>query len=99
MNCPPPLSPQSRGEGGKFKAIPHEMGEDVMSVLPRYAALVSVFLPFLVLPLNESQPEMEPKAKSPEASLKCIKTRPGFTVELVAAEPLVMDPIAFAWGP
>ncbi len=24
---------------------------------------------------------------------------PGFTVEQVAAEPLVMDPIAFAWGP
>ena len=25
--------------------------------------------------------------------------RPGFEVELVAAEPLVMDPVAFAWGP
>src|SRR5262249_28585638 len=27
------------------------------------------------------------------------RTRPGFRVELVAAEPLVEDPIAFAWGP
>jgi putative membrane-bound dehydrogenase-like protein len=25
--------------------------------------------------------------------------RPGFEVELVAAEPLVMDPVSFAWGP
>ena len=37
-------------------------------------------------------------AQSPEASLKSIQVRPGFQVELVAAEPLVQDPIAFAWG-
>src|SRR4051812_45800923 len=43
--------------------------------------------------------DMQPGPKSPEESLKCIKTRPGFTVELMAAEPLVMDPVAFAWGP
>jgi putative membrane-bound dehydrogenase-like protein len=42
--------------------------------------------------------KMEP-AKSPAESLKCIKARPGFKVELMVAEPLVMDPIAFAWGP
>jgi putative membrane-bound dehydrogenase-like protein len=43
-------------------------------------------------------PVMEPGPKSPEESLKCMRPRPGFTVELMAAEPLVMDPIAFAWG-
>src|SRR5205807_3581645 len=37
--------------------------------------------------------------KSPAASLRCLKARPGFVVEQVAAEPLVMDPVAFAWGP
>ena len=42
---------------------------------------------------------MEPGPKSPEESLKCIKVRPGFKVELMAAEPLVQDPIACAWGP
>src|SRR5262249_52814447 len=42
---------------------------------------------------------MEPGPKSPAESLKCMQPRPGFTVELMAAEPLVMDPIAFAWGP
>src|SRR5262245_23389646 len=46
-----------------------------------------------------AQPKMEPGPKSPEESLKCFVPRPGFRVELMAAEPLVMDPIAFAWGP
>jgi putative membrane-bound dehydrogenase-like protein len=41
----------------------------------------------------------EPPAKSPQESLTCIRTRPGFQVELVAAEPLVQSPIGFAWGP
>jgi putative membrane-bound dehydrogenase-like protein len=42
--------------------------------------------------------KMEPGPKSPEDSLKCIKARPGFKVELMVAEPLVQSPIAFAWG-
>src|SRR5256886_5922063 len=48
--------------------------------------------------LSQQKHVMEPGPKSPAESLKCIKPRPGFTVELMAAEPLVMDPIAFAWG-
>ena len=40
----------------------------------------------------------EPQAMSPEDSLKAMRVRPGFKVELVASEPLVMDPIAFDWG-
>src|SRR5690348_12224258 len=47
-------------------------------------------------PQARAQP---PDAKSPAESLKCIQMRPGFTVELMAAEPLVKSPIAFAWGP
>jgi putative membrane-bound dehydrogenase-like protein len=39
-----------------------------------------------------------PAPKSPEEALKTIQVRPGFKVELVAAEPLVMDPVAFDWG-
>lgn len=42
---------------------------------------------------------MTPEGKSPQASLRSIRTRPGFQVELVASEPLVQSPIAFAWGP
>ena len=40
-----------------------------------------------------------PGSLAPEASLRAIQTRPGYRVELVAAEPLVMDPVAFDWGP
>lgn len=34
---------------------------------------------------------------SPEESRRAIVVRPGFTVELVAHEPLVVDPVAIAW--
>ncbi len=39
-----------------------------------------------------------PPALSPEASLAAMHARPGFTVELMACEPAVLDPIAIAWG-
>ncbi len=48
---------------------------------------------------NEMLAKVEPQAKSPQVSLHSIRTRPGFQVELVASEPLVQSPIAFAWGP
>jgi putative membrane-bound dehydrogenase-like protein len=47
---------------------------------------------------NELLMSVEPTAKTPPASLRSIQTRPGFQVELVAAEPLIESPIAFAWG-
>ena len=28
-----------------------------------------------------------------------MQVKPGYRVELVAAEPLVRDPVAFDWGP
>jgi putative membrane-bound dehydrogenase-like protein len=48
---------------------------------------------------NQSNDSDASRAKSPEESLRSIRMRPGFEVELVAAEPLVQSPIAFAWGP
>jgi putative membrane-bound dehydrogenase-like protein len=42
--------------------------------------------------------KVEPLAKSPQASLKSLQARPGFEVQLVASEPQVMDPVAFAFG-
>ena len=46
------------------------------------------------LPTAENFP-----SKSPEQSLKAMVPRPGMKVELMAAEPLVMDPVDIAWGP
>jgi len=41
----------------------------------------------------------QPPPRSPESSLRSMLPRPGFQVELMAAEPLVADPIDIAWGP
>ncbi|MCP4785189.1 MAG: c-type cytochrome [Fuerstiella sp.] len=38
-----------------------------------------------------------PGPKTPEESLACITTRANVRVELVAAEPLIQDPVAFDW--
>jgi putative membrane-bound dehydrogenase-like protein len=40
-----------------------------------------------------------PGPRSPEQALKTFKLRSGYHIELMAAEPLVADPVAFQWGP
>jgi len=40
----------------------------------------------------------QPPPKSPAEALASMQVRPGFKIELVASEPLVLDPIAFEWG-
>lgn len=39
-----------------------------------------------------------PPPKSPDGALASFHIRPGFRVELAAAEPVVIDPIALDWG-
>ncbi len=48
---------------------------------------------------NELLQGVTPAPKSPAASLSALRVREGFKVELVAAEPLTVDPIAVDWGP
>jgi putative membrane-bound dehydrogenase-like protein len=48
---------------------------------------------------NDMLVNIDPGPRSPQASLRALKARPGFVVELMAAEPLVQSPIAFAFGP
>ena len=43
--------------------------------------------------------DQDHRPQKPEASLRSMEARPGFAVELVASEPLVMDPVDVAWGP
>ena len=43
--------------------------------------------------------EVIPAAKSPEAAKQSMRVAPGYRVDLVAHEPLTMDPVAFDWGP
>ncbi|NUN95916.1 MAG: VCBS repeat-containing protein [Candidatus Omnitrophica bacterium] len=47
---------------------------------------------------NDLLAKVKPRSREARASLLAMHPRPGFEVELVAAEPLVMDPIAFDWG-
>jgi putative membrane-bound dehydrogenase-like protein len=47
------------------------------------------------LPLPK--PKMESQPLSPQESLKKIHVPDGYEIELVAAEPLVLDPVAFDW--
>ncbi|MDA9857648.1 c-type cytochrome [Rubripirellula sp.] len=42
--------------------------------------------------------DLPPAPKNPDLSLKSLDVRPGFHVELIASEPMVMDPVAFDWG-
>lgn len=42
--------------------------------------------------------EIAAKPLSPAEALEAFTLRPGLEIELVAAEPLVVDPVAFAWG-
>ena len=41
----------------------------------------------------------EPLPRTPAGSMRSIQVRAGFKVELMVAEPLVMDPINMEWGP
>jgi putative membrane-bound dehydrogenase-like protein len=43
--------------------------------------------------------DREPPVRTPQESLKSFRVLDGFKVELVAAEPLVIDPADIAWGP
>ncbi len=60
------------------------------------STVVSLGLTFSFLFAAGSEPESQPV--SPENSLELIHVPEGFEVELVAAEPDVMDPVAFTWG-
>jgi len=40
----------------------------------------------------------QPRAMSPEESLRAMRVRPGFKVEMIASEPLIRSPVAFEWS-
>jgi len=62
-----------------------------------------VYLLTVALPLSAAEPAVDPKdlprtpPLEPAQALSSCKVRPGFHLELVAAEPLVVDPIAMSF--
>ena len=66
--------------------------------MPHRLALVALLLTLAVVDDPRPAVTAEAEGRSPADSLRSIEVAPGFTVELVASEPLVKDPIAFEWG-
>jgi putative membrane-bound dehydrogenase-like protein len=75
-------------------------------IVPRGLCRLAVLVPGLLLgvltgligPRTQAQKEPAPRSPlAPEEALKSWRVPAGFRVELVAAEPLVMDPVALTW--
>ena len=67
-------------------------------------AAIALLLSTLIAPLHAAPPEIDPAkdlprfpAVEPKDAFKTLKIKPGFHVELVASEPLIVDPIALAF--
>lgn len=54
-------------------------------------------LPKAEAPAPQPKVELSQPALSPEESLKKLHVREGFKAELIACEPVVLDPVAFDW--
>lgn len=54
----------------------------------------------LMIPqISETTPQPTTPPLSPAESMKVAHVRDGFELQLIAAEPLVIDPVAIDWGP
>ncbi|MCI0358552.1 MAG: c-type cytochrome [Planctomycetaceae bacterium] len=73
---------------------PGTRGQEPKSVLRRVVQVAQQ----TIAPPQSPKLEFTPP-KSPAESLAALHVRPGMKVELVAAEPLIVDPVAFDWGP
>ncbi len=70
------------------------------ALLSYYSAVALAFGLFLLPGISGGiEPDDSIQAMEVEASLAAFHIRGGFRIELVAAEPLVMDPVALDWGP
>ena len=67
-----------------------------MKHAPAVLASVAIFAAHVSV-AEEPKPESPPL--SPLESVKKIHVRNGYGVELVASEPLTMDPVAIDWSP
>src|SRR5438552_18565718 len=70
------------------------------SVAARHSLSILSLLAFLCQAGAADKNALEfPPPKSPQESLASMQTKAGFQIELVAAEPLIVDPVAIDWGP
>lgn len=64
-------------------------------IAAHYAAARLVRLP----QTGEAVQQPDPPPRSPEESMKVTHVREGFELQLIASEPMVVDPVAIDWGP
>jgi len=69
-----------------------------MNFLNRLVASVIVLSNIVVFGAVDATKTESIPPKSPQESLAAIKVPAGFEVQLVVAEPLIVDPVAFDWG-
>ncbi len=93
-----PPRQQGNEEAAPRKPEPQGGLLDKPAVAPSLTRRAITAIEHVIAPKDPPKIEMT-RPLSPEESLKALHVRPGFTVELVAAEPLVVDPVAFDWGP
>lgn len=86
----PPIAVDGRNNGAWFHSRHLWIQNETTDTLPDLVDRRS---------LAELLQSVEPEPLSPEASLAALRVRPGLRVELAAAEPLVVDPVAIAWDP
>lgn len=61
--------------------------------------ITSLYKTVTLKPFGKQQAEIERGPLSPKAALKSIHVPKGYQVQLVAAEPLIQDPVAIDWAP
>lgn len=92
----------------KNQRFDHQIAGLPLDIVSRYGTVLKTVLICLIVlawttglsipPVNAGDPQPDSLPMSPAASLAAIHVRDGYTVELVAAEPLVKDPVGIAWG-
>lgn len=107
-----PLAERNWFIGGRSDRFANLAGEiDQVAFYDRVLTAEEIVSHFALHPLQEGNPNEAPSTKgssqqnpipdpgplSPEASAKRVKLRDGFELELVAAEPLLEDPVAIDW--
>ena len=94
----PPVARNQRNNGAWFQKDTLWVQNEDTARLPNLVDRLSFSD---LLASNEPQAKNQglPLPREPEPSRQSMRVSPGFEVELVAAEPLIADPVAFDWGP
>jgi putative membrane-bound dehydrogenase-like protein len=94
----PPVARNQRNNGAWFQKDTIWVQNEDTARLPNLVDRLS-FSDLLASHRPQAKNQGLPLPREPESSRQSMRVAPGFEVELVAAEPLIADPVAFDWGP